>query len=104
MVETIFSCVVAVICMFPVFIFGIVQYHSKKPVVFWAGKEPPTAEQLTDLKAYNHRHGIMWMVYSAAFVLCFFIGLVMDGPPWIWRRDCRRYRMSRRSAGFNLVS
>lgn len=80
MVETIFSCVVAVICMFPLFILGIVQYHSKKPVGFWAGKEPPKAEQLTDVKSYNHRHGIMWMVYSAAFVLCFFIGLVISGP------------------------
>lgn len=77
MVETIFSCVVAVICMFPVFIFGAVQYHSKKPVIFWAGTEPPTAEQLTDVKAV---------------------------PMDIWRRDCRRYRISRRSAGFNLVS
>lgn len=51
MVETIFSCVVAAVCMFPLFILGIVQYHSKKPVGFWAGKEPPKAEQLTDVKA-----------------------------------------------------
>ena len=80
MAEAVFSCVVAAVCMFPLFLLGIVQYHSKKPVGFWAGKEPPEAKQLTDVKAYNHRHGIMWMVYSAGFVLCFFTGLIIDGP------------------------
>lgn len=72
MVETIFSCVVAVICMFPVFIFGAVQYHSKKPVIFWAGTEPPTAEQLTDVKAVPMDMAPRLQAVSNVSAVCWF--------------------------------
>lgn len=72
MVETIFSCVVAVICMFPLFIFGIVQYHSKKPVIFWAGKEPPTAEQFTDVKAVPMDMAPRLQAVSNVLAVCWF--------------------------------
>ena len=72
MVETIFSCVVAVICMFPLFIFGVVQYHSKKPVIFWAGKEPPKAEQLTDVKAVPMDMAPRLQAVSNVSAVCWF--------------------------------
>lgn len=76
--EAIFSLVVGVICMLPVLIIGIVQYKSREPVGFWAGKEPPGKDQITDVKAYNHKHGLMWMLYGAGFILCFGCGMFLS--------------------------
>lgn len=77
-VDNIFSMVVAMICISPILIIGIVQYNSKRPVGFWAGKEPPKEEQITDVKAYNHRHGIMWLLYGIGFLICFGCIFFMD--------------------------
>jgi hypothetical protein len=76
--ETIFSMIVAVICMLPIFIIGIVQYKSEEPVGFWSGKKPPKKEQITDVTAYNHKHGMMWILYGAGFLFCFCIGMLFD--------------------------
>lgn len=75
--EKIFEIVICLICMMPIIIVGIVQYRSKKPVGFWSGQEPPKKEQITDVTAYNHRHGIMWIIYGAGFILCFISGLAI---------------------------
>lgn len=72
--ETIVAMVVVLIGILPILIIGIVQFRSKNPVGFWSGKEPPRAEQITDVKAYNRRHGLMWILYGAGFVLCFGCG------------------------------
>ncbi len=76
--EKIFEIIICFICMMPIIIIGIVQYRSKKPVGFWSGKEPPKKEQITDIAAYNHKHGIMWIIYGAGFILCFMLGLIID--------------------------
>ena len=77
MAETIFSFVVLILCIAPVIILGIVQYRSRRVVGFWSGEEPPKNEKVTDMKAYNHRHGMMWILYGLGFVLCFMFG-------WLW--------------------
>ena len=69
--------------MAPILILGIVQYNSKKPVGFWAGKEPPKAEEVTDVKAYNHRHGLMWICYGVGFIFCFCLGFLFEDAAWI---------------------
>lgn len=69
--ENIICMVIVAISAMPMLIIGIVQYRSRKPVGFWSGKEPPREEQITDVKAYNQKHGIMWIVYGAGFFLCF---------------------------------
>jgi hypothetical protein len=79
MAEMIISIVVVTICVLPLFVIGIVQYRSENPVGFWSGKEPPKSEQLTDVKAYNRKHGVMWMVYAAGFLLCFWAGIPFGG-------------------------
>lgn len=73
--ETVVSAVIVLICMSPIIVIGIVQYGSEVPVGFWAGKKPPRKEQITDVKAYNRKHGLMWISYGAGFVLCFVCGL-----------------------------
>lgn len=77
--ETIFGIIVALVCISPILILGIVQYFSKEPVGFWAGKEPPRKEQVSDVRAYNHKHGLMWILYGAGFLLCFCSGIFLDG-------------------------
>jgi len=79
MAETIMSIVVTFICVLPLLAVGILQYHSKAPVGFWAGKKPPEPEQVTDVRAYNRRHGIMWIAYGAGFFLMFLTGLPFGG-------------------------
>ena len=75
MAEIVFSSVIILISTVPIIIIGIVQYRSKDPVAFWSGKEPPKKEQVTDVKAYNRKHGLMWILYGVGFILCFVCGL-----------------------------
>ncbi|MCI9527200.1 MAG: hypothetical protein HFH37_09835 [Lachnospiraceae bacterium] len=67
MAERIITIVIIAISAAPMIILGIVQYNSKEPVGFWSGKEPPKSQQVTDVKAYNRRHGVMWIVYGLGF-------------------------------------
>ncbi len=77
--EIIFSFVLVLIGTGPVFILGIVQCRSKDPVGFWAGKKPPRKEEITDVRAYNRKHGLMWILYGAGFIGCFVCGQPFGG-------------------------
>ena len=56
---------------------GIMQYKSKKPTRFYTGETPPNAEQLTDVTAWNHRHGMMWIIYGIVIIVSFLFGLLI---------------------------
>ena len=77
--ETVISSVAALVCIAPVIIIGIVQYRSKEPVGFWSGKKPPRKEQITDVKEYNRKHGLMWIALGVGFLLCFGCGILIGG-------------------------
>ena len=77
--EIVFSTIILLICTVPIIMIGIVQYRSKDPVGFWSGKKPPQKEQITDVKAYNQKHGLMWILFGVGFVLCFVCGLFFGG-------------------------
>ena len=77
--ETVIVSVILLISAAPIIIIGIVQYRSKDPVGFWSGKKPPQKEQITDVKAYNQKHGLMWIIFGAGFILCFVCGLFFGG-------------------------
>lgn len=53
---------------------GIVQFRSKKPVTFYSGEKALDEKELTDVRAWNRSHGIMWMSYSAVILLTAVIG------------------------------
>ena len=74
--EIVVSSVILLISAAPIIIIGIVQYRSKDPVGFWSGKKPPEKEQITDVKAYNRKHGLMWISLGVGFILCFVCGLL----------------------------
>ena len=79
MAEKVILFIVLLLCAAPLIILGISQYKSDDPVGFWAGRKPPKREQITNVKAYNHKHGLMWILYGAGILLCFwsmiFVGL-----------------------------
>lgn len=56
---------------------GIMQYKSQKPTGFYTGETPPEAEQLTDVTAWNHRHGMMWIIYGIVIIVSFLFGLLI---------------------------
>lgn len=39
---------------------GVSQIKSKEPVGFYTGEKPPKREQLSDVEAWNKKHGLMW--------------------------------------------
>ena len=42
---------------------GISQLKSKDPVGFYTGEKPPEKERLSDVNAWNKKHGMMWVIY-----------------------------------------
>lgn len=62
---------------------GISQLRSEKPVGFYSGEKPPAESELTDVQAWNVRHGAMWLVYSAIIIASYGIGAII--PKGLWR-------------------
>ena len=77
MFGTIFSGVVFGGCGLLMIIIGLVQFNSKKPVGFYSGVKPPQAEELTDVNAWNKKHGMMWIIYGIIIIACWVCGLFM---------------------------
>lgn len=78
MAGKIITIVIIAISAASLIILGIIQYRSKEPVGFWSGKEPPKREQITDVKAYNRKHGIMWIVYGLGYFPWFVPDIIRD--------------------------
>lgn len=79
MAELVILSVILLVSAVPMIIIGIVQYRSNEPVGFWSGKKPPKKEEITDVRAYNRKHGLMWILLGAGLMLCFGYGLVFGG-------------------------
>lgn len=77
MVTMIISGTIFGICALIMFGIGISQLKSEKPVGFYTGEKGPDASQLTDVKAWNQKHGIMWIVYGCCIVASWVCGLII---------------------------
>ncbi len=64
------------------FFIGMVQLTSKKPVGFYSGEKPPREADLTDVKAWNKKHGVMWVVYGGIILLSYGAGAVVGDTVW----------------------
>lgn len=77
MAENIITFAILLVVSMVMIIIGVSQVRSKEPVGFYTGEEPPKKEQLTDMEAWNKKHGYMWIAYGfaiiAAFIICCFI-------------------------------
>ena len=79
-----FGTVLMLIIMLPVAFLmmgiGIYQIKSPKPAWFYSGEEPPKPEIITDLRAWNTKHGAMWVVYGVIIILTTAVGVIgIDG-------------------------
>lgn len=58
---------------------GISQVKSQKPVTFYTGEKPPAAEELSDVRQWNLKHGIMWIAYGVIIILSWGCGCLLGG-------------------------
>ena len=68
MAEYIMSLVVFLLVAIVMIILGISQIRSKKPVGFYTGEKPPTEDELSDVIAWNKKHGYMWIAYGFSII------------------------------------
>lgn len=61
---------------------GISQLKSKNPVGFYSGEEPPKASELSDVDAWNKKHGSMWLIYGIIIILSYAVGAKMLDSVW----------------------
>lgn len=59
---------------------GLNYMRSKVPLGFYTGEKPPKPEEISDITAWNRKHGISLFVYAGimtvSFVLSLFTGLI----------------------------
>lgn len=51
---------------------GFYAYRRKEPMWFWSGSTV-RREEITDVEAYNHANGIMWIMFSIPHWLSTFL-------------------------------
>lgn len=61
---------------------GISQLKSKSPAGFYSGEKPPREDELTDVKAWNKKHGLMWVLFSVIIMISYGIGAMMGDTVW----------------------
>lgn len=69
-----FSILFLVACI--MFAIGISQLKSREPVGFYTGVKAPEKNKLRDVRAWNRKHGIMWILYGGSILLCGLVSLV----------------------------
>lgn len=56
---------------------GIFQLKSKTPVGFYSGEKPPREDEISDLEAWNKKHGTMWVLYGIVIIASWICGCCM---------------------------
>ena len=58
---------------------GVSQIKSQTPVGFYSGEDIPEPGDLTDVRAWNKKHGAMWICYSIVLMLAWCVGYFLGG-------------------------
>lgn len=61
---------------------GVWQLKSTAPVGFYSGEKPPREEELTDVKAWNRKHGTMWVIYGIVIIISGLVGCIIGDSIW----------------------
>lgn len=77
------SNVIIGLCALVMYGVGIVQFRSEKPVAFYSGETPPSVDELKDVKAWNKKHGIMWILYGVIITIGLGVGMAMGDSVWV---------------------
>ncbi|MDO5435959.1 MAG: hypothetical protein Q4G19_06280 [Clostridia bacterium] len=83
MFGVIFTGVVYFSCAVLFFGIGASQVRSERPVGFYSGEKPPEPESLTDVRAWNKKHGTMWILYGFIIIISWLAGFLCGDSPWI---------------------
>ena len=67
--ENIIALVIFAMVAMVMIVIGIYQRNQKTPVGSYTGVKAPTPEEITDVKAWNLKHGIMWIVYGILIIV-----------------------------------
>ena len=84
MVELIFGLVIYLFVAAIMFGIGISQYKSKKPVGFYSGEKTPLESELTDVDAWNKKHGKMWILYGVIIIVSYLLGIPFLIADSVW--------------------
>ena len=84
MVELFFGLVIYLFVAAIMFGIGISQYKSKKPVGFYSGEKPPLESELTDVDAWNKKHGKMWILYGVIIIVSYLLGIPFLIADSVW--------------------
>lgn len=68
MSEAVISGLIFGLCAATMIVIGIWQVRSREPVGFYSGEKGPSREQVTDVRAWNRGHGMMWIVYGVCII------------------------------------
>lgn len=58
---------------------GISQLKSKYPVGFYTGEKPPAPNQLSNVAAWNRKHGQMWILFGIIIIFSYVAPLLFVG-------------------------
>lgn len=61
---------------------GIVQIRSKVPVGFYSGEIPPKESEITDVRAWNVKHGTMWILYGVIILVSAGVSFLIGDSLW----------------------
>ena len=61
---------------------GISQLKSKKPVGFYSGEKPHGEDEISDVGAWNKKHGLMWLFYGMIIMVSYGIGAIVGDTIW----------------------
>ena len=68
------------LCAIIFIVLGVIQYKSKKPSGFYTGEQFNPSE-ISDIGAWNHRHGIMWILYGSLFPILWGLSFFISSSP-----------------------
>ena len=56
---------------------GVYQMRKHDPVHFDSKEKPLRHNEVTDMKSYNNKHGLMWIIFGIIFILFEILGRLM---------------------------
>ena len=67
--ENIIALVIFAVVAMVMIVIGIYQINQKTPVGFYTGDKAPSPEEITDVRAWNVKHGVMWIIYGFLIII-----------------------------------